>query len=573
MLHSRLRPRHLREKVQTAGPTTKHPLTKRPVVKVAIVLLLTGGVCVAVLPRAWQETQRREAYLPQLEAMARRDPYDGRLFALLGGRQLEAGEVSEAAATLERALNAGEKTEPVWLNFAAAKAATGERRAPAYLRVAMRDLNTPGIAAAQARCAALRRDASPLAIAGAICPQGPEPLVRAYSPGSFLNGLVEWWGRQRPEQSGFATRQDWASEEPNDPQAQRLWAEALMQNRRLPEAAAALQNALALAPDSPESHMDAALLLAGQGQLPQAALQYVTCLKLRPRWLPALLGLGQTLLTVGLPATAANVYTEATQVAPDSADAWVGRGQAVSASAGYVSSLQAFQTATRLAPSRTDYYDTYSQCLSTAGRWGDAESVLRRRLAVAPADTMSHYLLGRILLHYNATPAREAEAKAQTEVALRLAPQYEPLHQQMADILLREGKPQEAIGWLQHQFDEVPGDVGIAAVAAARVNALLTLARADRQAGLTAQADRVVQQATLFSQAAQKISALKTREGIDPLNVGLRQRLAALYAQAGQSDQMRLEQQTAAVLKSSSTRSGQEPETLEAIVDRVLSPR
>lgn len=541
-------------------------------IKVIAVSLVAGGLAAALLlPRAWRETQLREAYLPQLEVMARADPYDGRLLALLGARQIQAGEASQAAATLERALNDGEKTEPVWLSFAAAKAASGERRAAAYLQVARRTQDTPELAAAQARCQALGTSASGMDIAQAICPQGPEMLLHDYAQGSVLNGIATWWGRSHPEQSGFETRREWATAQPEDAQAQLLWAQALIENRRPREAVPTLQHALALAPNSPAVHLTVAQTLESRKQLPQAALQYVACLKLRPNQLTPMLGLGRTLLALQLPATALKVYTEATRIAPKSADAWVGRGLATAYSAGYVGAVQPFDTAARLAPARTDFSATYAQTLMAAGRWAEAEAVLRRRLAGVPADAESRYMLGMVLLDFRPSAARRAEAEVQTREALRLDPQLWPAQQQFADILLRQGKPQEAIIWLQNLRDHAPVDVSSEASAAIHTAALAALARAYRLIGRNVQADQALAQQVAFSSLVEQATRLKTQVGMAPLNIGLHQQLASLFARAGQTAQAQREQQIIAVLRSSSTQPGQTPETLETIVSDVLS--
>lgn len=536
------------------------------------VSLVVVGVAAAVfLPRAWRETERREAYLPQLEAMARRDPYDGRLLALLGAWQLQAGEASQTAATLERALNDGEKTETVWLCFAAAKAASGERRAAAYLQVARRTQDTRELAAAQARCQALGAAASGTDIAQAICPQGAEMLLYAYAQGSVLNGIASWWGRSHPAQSGFETRRDWAVAQPDDAQAQLLWAQALIENRRPTEAIPTLQHLLVLAPQSPAVHLTVAQTLESQGQLPQAALEYVACLKLRPNQLTPLLGLGRTLLALQLPSTAGKVYVAATQIAPKSADAWVGRGQATAYSSGYVSALQPFETAARLAPARTDFSAAYAQALTTAGRWAEAETILRRRLAAVPTDAESHYVLGMVLLDFQPSAARQAEAETQTREALRLAPQLWSAQQQLADILLRQGKPREAIGRLQDLRDHAPVDVSSEASAATHTAALATLARAYRLIGQNVQADQALAQQAVFSRLVEQATRLKTQVGMDPLNIGIHQKLATLFARAGQTAQVQREQQIIAVLRASSTQPGQTPETLETIVTNVLS--
>ena len=544
-------------------PARLKPPTRRPTARLFLGLLLAGAAWGALLlPGAWRETQRREASLLQLEAMARQDPYDGRLLALLGGRQMEAGEFAAAADTLSHAIAAGEKTEPVWLTLACAKAAVGDPQARGYLGMGAHTLDTPGLAAAQTRCAALGPTASAFALAAAICPQGPKPLVDAYSQGSFLNRPVEWWGRRHPNSSGFATRQDWVRQQPNDAQAQRLWGQALLENRRWADAADALQRAVALAPTSPDAHLALAGLLERQATPAQAALEYVACLKLRPDWRPALLGLGRATLAVPMPITAADVYLRATQIGPQSAEAWVGLGQAdVMAHQNFGVALHAFQTAAQLAPVRTDFFAAYSEALRENGRWDEAEGVLRRLLTADPADAAGHLLLGGALLDHDPTAARVTEAEAETRVALRLVPKWEPALQQMADLRLHQGQPLEAARWLRQEIAEDP----------VNVKARLSLARADQQAGLTAQAAQVSQQATELSSATQQIDALKSDSAAAPSNVAIHQRLAALYARIGQADKARQEQEAIALIRAQPGTQAPVAQSLQSIIAAVLT--
>ena len=530
-----------------------------------MVLTLAAALAAGLtLPSAWRETQRREASLPKLEAEARHDPYDGRLQALLGGRLMEAGEYPAAAAALEHAVAVGEKTDLVWLTLASAKAAGGDARAPGYLAVGAKETPSPLTAAALGRIGALGRGAPLLAVAQAICPQGPEPLVAAYTRGSFLNGAADWWGHRRPEESGFATRQAWAERQPDDAQAQRLWGEALQKNRRFPEADAALERAVTLAPNSPAAHLALASLLESQAQPAQASLEYVACLKLHRSWLPALLGLGRTTLAANLPSTASGVYAEAARVGPQSADAWVGLGQAdMAAQQNYDRALRAFQTAARLAPGRTDFLGDYASALRRNGRMADAEVMLRRSVAATPADGRSHYLLADLLLDYDPTDARLSEAQAETEKAMRLAPQSWAAQQQMAIVQMRRKKPREAIGWLQKVLAADPSNV----------NALLLLANACQQAGLVPQARQASQQAATLSRHIQKVDVLNARAVADPSDIDAHRQLAGLYARTGQPDKARQEQQVVRLLRAAPATSQGSAQSLTSLVAGVLPHR
>ena len=149
--------------------------------------MLVGGVLLTTrLAAAWRETERREAYLPELEAMARRSPYEGRLLALLGGRLLEAGEYPAATQTLRRAIAAGEADSTIWLNLAAARAASGDiAYALASLTLARkRNPKSPPLEAAFVRVRILGRSPAPDVLARTLCPEGPAGLVAERTRGS-----------------------------------------------------------------------------------------------------------------------------------------------------------------------------------------------------------------------------------------------------------------------------------------------------------------------------------------------------------------------------------------------------
>ena len=330
MKHSPLSPSPPRRGALHVGnetpPRIPSPQTRRAL-RAAVLLLLLALVGWQ-LADAWRQTARREAFLPALEAQALKTPNDGPLLALLGGRRAEAHQAS-AADALRRAIVAGEQSDIVWQTLAGAVAAGGDRpRALADLRLGINALGAvPSLKDAQARAEALGPSPAPGALNQAISPEGAKPLVDAYTRGSFLNGLMQWWGHRFPEQSGFATREEWVRQAPDDAQAQRLWGLALRENGRLPEAGAALARAVDLAPRSPAAHLAFADALQQGGFAEKAGLEYIACLKLRPDWLPALLGLGNNALGDHL-SHATPAFRRATQIAPQSADAWVGLGRA-----------------------------------------------------------------------------------------------------------------------------------------------------------------------------------------------------------------------------------------------------
>jgi len=509
---------------------------------------------------AWRQTERREAALPQIELMVRRSP-DGPLLALLGGRLAEAHEPT-AADTLRRAVVAGEGTALVWQMLAATTAATGDRpRALADLKLGRKALGTtPALDDALARAEALGPTPNPAALAQAIAPEGPAPLVDAYTHGSFLNGLARWWGRRFPEASGFATRQEWARQAPDDAQAQRLWGLALLQNHRLPEAGAALTRAVALAPHSPAAHLALADALERGGLREKAGLEYIACLKLHRDWLPALLGLGQNAMDDHLE-HAVPAYRRATEIAPQSAEAWIGLGRAYFREPyTYNKALTAFQTAARLAPDRTDFFDSYAEVLRETSRVTEAEALLRRRLRAAPQDAQCHYLLGTVLLDRASSPAGEAAAEAETREALRLSPRQPLAEGQLARLLLLRGQAHAAVLLLQDALAFKPYDV----------NTLNVLTRAARQAGDVKTAEAVSARSQSVFRNQQRLRVLEAQEHKDLMNRQTHLQMAQLYQDTGQPQRAQQEEELMRLLQTDPQKVMRERQFLRLSIQQVL---
>ena len=531
--------------------------------------LCVGSGLALLLPGGWQDLQRREAYLPALEGEAARHPEDGRLLVLVGARRMEAGEYAGAAEALRQGIADGESSETVWRELAASVAASGDRtRAVSDLRLGLKAFpDSLSLQESLANARAAASGAAPNDLAQAIAPEGASPLVAAYAPASRFDGLSAWLGRRDPDRSGFATREAWARQEPDDAQAQRLWGLALLRDRRVPEAEAALARAVALAPRSPAANLALADLLDDAGLLTKAAVLYVTCLQARPDWLPALLGLGRAALNANLPKYSVPAYQRATEVAPKSAEAWVGLGRANSSEPDLIgTALSAFQTASRLAPDRTDFYTDYAEAIRKAGavnaggRASDAEALLRRRIAAAPEDGLAHYLLADILLHGAPSPTVASEAEAETRRALALTP-GDPLAQiQLAHILLDRGDAPGATDLLTKALATDPENAP----------ALRTLAQAQARAGQPALAGRTFARARAVADTNDRLKILRRREKATPLDGGLHREIAALYLKQGKPDQADAEQRMAQLIQKDPQAAAAQLTALTSLLQTVL---
>lgn len=544
------------------APQSKTRRSRRTALLLCGLFVLLAAVL--YLPAAWRETSRREAYLPQVEADALRNPSDGRLLALLGGRLVQAGEYAAAADAFRRALAAGEQKEAIWLNLAAANAAEGNRAlALADLHLGMQALpvNAPGLLQAQTQVQALKPSESPLPVARAICPQGPYPLLSLYTRGSFFNKLAEAWGHNHLEESGFATRANLVAANPNDAEAQRLWGLALIRNRRLPEAGVALERAVTLAPRSAPTLLALADWLDASGYDTRATVAYIDCLKLKPNWLPALLGVGKTSLDSGINGYALNSYEKATEIDPKSVEAWIGLGRAHrKTGVDHAKAIAAFQTAQRLAPERADYYDDYADALRQAVQWPEAEAILRKRLKAAGDDPLAHYLLGMVLLNNAPTLERQAEAEAETREALRLFPHNPLADLQLAQIVLSKKQIPEAIGLLNDALQHNPTNR----------NAMSILARAYRQAGRTDLAEKVSKQADALYKDQQRVQVLEGEEARNLMDAHIHEELAQLYGRIGEPKKASYEQSMAQLLHDDPKKAAAELETFRAMRNEAL---
>ena len=540
---------------------TQQYRSPRVILLIVIPLLLSAGAIV-VLTGMWHETSRREAYLPELEAQATHSPDDGRLASLLGTRHMEAGEYGAAADDFRQAIAAGESSDANWQALAANVAATGDRaKAIADLRLGLKALPASAPlqeALAQARTA--RPDLPPPALAIAISPHGPQELLPTYAAGSRLNGLAEWWGRHHPEKSGFATRQAWTEEEPNNAQAQRLWGQALLQNRRVAEAEAVLTHAIALAPNSLLANLALADSLLKAGDAPKAQLRYLTCLKLRPDWLQALLGFGASALQNGLTGHALKAYTRATQTAPQSADAWIGLGTIRLRLLAPGMAVEAFNQVLHLAPDRTDYLDGYWDALRQSGRGAEAEAQLRRRLSASPGDALAHYLLALVLRDTNPTSERLAEAEQQCKAALQFSPHNPLASVLLGQMLLDKGQTREAIAQFTNALSGNPYDQ----------KTLLILARAYQGAGQPKNAAKVSARAKILYSEQQQISVLADQSRKAPLNLDLHRQLTLLYTRTGEAAKARREASITHLLETNPKQAAQEMNAFEAAVEQVL---
>lgn len=500
------------------------------------VLLLGGGGF--SLQRAWQATSLREAYLPDLESQAHSDPANGSLLALLAGRRAEAGDFAVAAKLLERAVAAGETSSDVWLTWAAALAADGDRaRAAGVLKAALQNPGAHDAAqAAIERCKPLPAGCPPTELAHAIAPEGPAEFVARRTKGSFLNALAP----RSLKESGFATRQRWAKESPDDPVRQTLWGEALLKNGRAAEAGRVAESVLRTRPDNVDAHLVHAEAARLSGAFAKSGLEYTALLKKQPDLMPALLGMGKIALERSLYAIGLEVFERATKQDAKNPDAWIGLGRAhFNQRLNFGAAVEAFQKARTLAPERTDFNLSFSSAQRAIFHWAEAEALLRQRLVDVPDEAQAQFQLAAVLLDSNRTPEREREAEKLLRRSLEREPQAMASMARLGNLLVVRGKPQEAIPLLE----------AVIADDLYNVTATKDLAQAYRLAGRLKEARSAQDSFTELTAYIDKRNFLDDQLRRQPMKIELHEKIAALLEQGGEKDKAKLHHDAAFMLK------------------------
>jgi tetratricopeptide (TPR) repeat protein len=551
-----------RHEAMENGAASTHlalPLLRRRRVRIlglALAPVVAFAIFIPAARPAYEATLRREAYLPELARLAQHSPFDGSVQALYAARLAQAGEYTPAAEALQRAVASGENPSLAWLALSASLSASGKKeQAFAALQMALRKSDNPAeIQRVLARFESLPLSVSPAALAETLCPNGPEHLVAVYGSGSWLNGSVSWWGRNHPDQSGFATREQWAARQPANDRVQLLWSDALLRNRRYLEAATTAQRCLDRNPNQPEAHLLLGNCFTSQGASAKAGLQYVAALKQRPGWTPALLGLGQCTLNLKLLGMGVDVYQKAIKAAPNSADAWIGLGIAYyNQRIRFGDSLAAFHRAEKLSPERSDYYADYSNSLRANFKFDEAEGLLRTRLAGATQDARCNYLLALLLEDHNPTPEREQEAEKRLRLALQVEPDQAAAAAQLGKVMLNKN-PNEAVALLEKVVKSDLFDTA----------SLMSLAQAYRKAGRPADAEKSQARFRQISHYVARQKYLEDQLRRQPLNVDLHLQLARHYTQGGQSSKAQVAMDAAYMLQVDRARATRALDTLNA---------
>ncbi len=212
---------------------------------------------------------------------------------------------------------------------------------------------------------------------------------------------------------------------------------ALFQQGKSREAVAALEKALAADPKHWKAHNNMALAAIDLGELELAEAHYRESLAIEPQ--PAVYNdLGFVLEREGLTEEAEELYRKSLELEPESASAHYNLGARLLRRGEYAAAESHFRAALEVKPN-AQAYGGLGIVLSKQGRADEAIANLHAAIEADPEQPVAYDELGTILIEQG----RLEEAESNYPLLVRKRPSA-GAHQQLADVLMRLGRADEA---------------------------------------------------------------------------------------------------------------------------------
>ena len=279
------------------------------------------------------------------------------------------------------------------------------------------------------------------------------PLLPALCCGALVAGLGALTARECPKYADSQTL--WRSTIAANPGAwmarNNLGAE-LMAAGRVGEAAAQIQESLALQPDNASAQTNLGNALIKLGRPAEALEHYARALEIAPRYPTGHNELGAALLRMGRTGEAIAHFQAALEENPAYANARVNLGSAYLQAGRAGDAAAQFEAALALDPGNPGTLADLGAALAGQGRLAEAAEQFRRALAASPNSPAALTNLGNVLLQMG----RRGEAIARYQESLRADPDSAVTHNDLAYALLQEGRPDEAIAHCRRALDLRP---------------------------------------------------------------------------------------------------------------------
>ncbi len=292
------------------------------------------------------------------------------------------------------------------------------------------------------------------AIATAMGPAGRgRPFLPVLCCGALVAGLGALTARECPKYADSQTL--WRITIAANPGAwmarNNLGAE-LMAAGRVGEAAAQIQESLALQPDNASAQTNLGKALIKLGRPAEALEHYARALEIAPRYPTGHNELGAALMRMGRTGEAIAHFQVALEENPAYANARVNLGSAFLQTGRAGEAAAQFEAALALDPGNPGTLADLGAALAGQGRLAEAAEQFRRALAASPDSPAALTNLGNVLLQMG----RRGEAIARYQESLRADPDSAVTHNDLAYALLQEGRPDEAVAHCRRALDLRP---------------------------------------------------------------------------------------------------------------------
>jgi tetratricopeptide (TPR) repeat protein len=227
---------------------------------------------------------------------------------------------------------------------------------------------------------------------------------------------------------------------PNDAEAHSNLGNALLDLRRLREAAVSYRRALEIAPQFAEAHSNLGNALQGLGQLEEAVAQYQRALQIKPQYAEAHSNLGNALRGLGQHEEGVASYQRALQINPQYAEAHSNLGNALRSLGRLDDAVASYRRAIDITPSYAEAHNNLGNALLELGRPDDAAASYRRAIDINPAFAGGYSNLSVALRRMG----QFEEAAASCRRALELSSDFAGAHSNLGDALRDLGKAEEA---------------------------------------------------------------------------------------------------------------------------------
>ncbi len=514
-------------------------------------LLLVGALAITTAlgiasKNAYHRAWLSEAYLPELQQYVQAAPNDGVAQGVLGIRHIEAHQFDQATIALKSAALAGENDPSLWLCWAAADAARGNiNGAMSILSLGKRDARlSSALSSAIDRSKQARPDSSPIEWAEAINPQGIKVLQQILFPKNIFSTWFAWQGERQPETSGFNTRAAWFQQTPKNSRRALLWAQALTENQRYPDAEPILLRLLQEQPDNISVALTLADMRLKAGVPARAGRIYKALLSKNSELFEAVLGLGRVATTLKLVYLGVEMGEKATKMRPDSADSWLVIGDAYfNQKLHWDFACNAYEKSIKINPKNIHkVFDKYYDSLRATGNFSDGERILRTHLSSYPEDPKACYLLAMCLLERPSTPETINEAEKLLRKSTALETQVAAPAVRLGQLLLERGTDRdlhEATLWFSKAMDIDPY----------QDQAVSLLARTYHRLGMKKDAKLAEDDAKTINAYTRERGRLEDLENREPMNVTVHESLAKLYREGGEEEKAAKSAQMAYMLK------------------------